>query len=423
MPQPTSPRRPWTRRPRATRAVGAAAVLLVAAAACEGADPLDPIGGGGPSPTVAMSAAAATYLKNALDFTQEVFLYRSRINWTQLRAAATDSAKGAQTTAQTYPGIRTAVRLLNDRHSAFWPPEVAPGRVDAPPTNPLYQASGTTRGKLAYFYVPPFTGKNPVGRADSMLTIVRQLDQAGPCGWILDVRNNLGGYWAAMIAGINPILGDGRFLGIEDADRNRVHFTTTGASVSIVQDAPYDSLEVLRASSSYRLRKPGSPVAILQGDLTSSAGEMIVLAFKGPGKPPSRSFGDWSGGYTTGPYGVYLPPDSAFLNITATVMFDRNQKIYGDSIAPEQAVAGPTQVNVPGSDDPVMAAATAWLLARPECANAADQPALARIPAATPTGRPGFARTAPSLDELQAGQRLPVSPIFGGSRRLAPAPH
>ena len=421
MSQPTSSRRPWSRHPRATRAAGAAAVLLVAAAACEGADPLDPIGGGG-SPTVAMSATAATYLKNALDFTQEVFLYRSRINWTQLRAAATDSAKGAQTTAQTYPGIRTAVRLLNDRHSAFWPPESAPGRVDAPPANPLYLASGTTKGKLAYLYVPTFTGTRPIGRADSILTIVRQLDQAGPCGWILDVRNNPGGFWAAMVAGINPLLGDGRFLGLSDADQNRVFFTTNGASVSVAQDAPYDSAEVFRASSSYRLRKPGSPVAILQGGLTASAGEMIVLAFKGPGKPPSRSFGGYTGGYTTGPYGVYLPPDSAFLNITATVMFDRNQKVYGDSIAPEQIVAGPSQVNVPGSDDPVMAAATAWLLARPECVNAADQPALARIPAATPTNRPAFARSAPTLDELQAGSRLPVSPVFGGAPLLTPAP-
>ncbi len=418
MPQPTPPRRPWWRAARVPRAAGVAGIFLAAAAACGEADPLDPIGGGN---TAGMSTSARTYLNNALEFMQEVFLYRARVNWTQVRAVAADSARNAQTPTQTYPGIRAAIRLLNDRHSGFWPPEAAPGRVDAPPNNPLYLTSGSTRGKLAYLYVPTFTGINAVGRADSILAVVRQLDQSAPCGWILDLRNNPGGYWAAMIAGLNPLIGDGRFGGLVDADSNRAFFYSYGASAGVVQDTPRDSLEYLRASSSYRLRRPGAPVAILQGGLTASAGEMIILAFRGPNKPAMRSFGTYTYGVTTVPAGVYLPPDSAFLNITAAVMFDGNRRVYGDSIAADERIAGPGQSD-PNVQDVVYRAAEQWLLARPECVNAADLPALARIPSATPATGPAFARQAPSASELRPGQRLPVSPVFGGERKLLPAP-
>ncbi|MDF1504249.1 S41 family peptidase [Roseisolibacter sp. H3M3-2] len=400
----------------ARRGLARATVALAAAAgvaACSADDaPTDPLGGSTPN---GLSAGAQSYLRSALDFMEEVFLYRSRVTWTQVRAAALDSVPGAQTPRQTYPGIRTAIRRLNDRHSGFWPPESAPGLVDAPTNNPLYLASGQPmRSRLAYLYVPTFTGRNPVGRADSILTLVRQLDQGAPCGWILDLRNNPGGYWAAMIAGLNPLIGDGRFGGLVDADSARAFFYSNGASAGVVQDQPRDSVEYLRAGSSYRLRRPGAPVAILQGPLTASAGELIILAFRGPGKPAMRAFGNYTYGVTTVPSGTYLRPDSAFLNITAAVMFDGNRRVYGDSLAPDERIAAPAGSVTPGAEDATVQAAQAWLLARPECAaTAADRPATAdRSPLPAP-GRAGWAR-------LAAPPGAP-SPVFGGDRAL-PAP-
>jgi hypothetical protein len=396
--------------PRLRRtAVALTAVAALAACGSDDRGPTDPLAGSSPN---GLSTAARSYLVRALDFMEEVFLYRARVNWTQVRAAALDSVANAQTPRQTYPGIRTAIRRLNDRHSGFWPPEAAPGRVDAPSNSPLYLASGQPmRSRLAYLYVPTFTGRNPAGRADSILTLVRQLDQNAPCGWILDLRNNPGGYWAAMIAGLNPLIGDGRFGGLVDADSARAFFYSYGATVGVVQDAPRDSVEYLRASSSYRLRRPGAPVAILQGPLTASAGELIILAFRGPGRPAMRSFGGYTYGVTTVPSGTYLPPDSAFLNITAAVMFDGNRRVYGDSIAPDERIAGAAGSITPAVEDATVRAAQTWLLARPECAAAAaDLPTLAdrsRLPVPT---RPGWARMAPPVD-------LP-SPVFGGDRRL-----
>ena len=398
--------------PRRPRLALLALVAATTVAACGSDDggPVDPLAGNSPN---GLSASARNYLARALDFMEDVFLYRSRVNWTAVRAAALDTVPNAQTPAQTYPGIRAAIRRLNDRHSGFWPPEAAPGRVDAPSNNALYLAAGQPmRSRLAYLYVPTFTGRNPVGRADSILTLVRQLDQNAPCGWILDLRNNPGGFWAAMIAGLNPLIGDGRFGGLVDADSARAFFYSYGATAGVVQDAPRDSAEYLRASSSYRLRRPGSPVAILQGPLTASAGELIILAFRGPGRPPMRSFGGYTYGVTTVPSGTYLPPDSAFLNITAAVMFDGNRRVYGDSIAPDQRMTVAAGSITPGAEDAVVQAAQAWLLARPECAASAAElpPALAdRRPLPVPT-RPGWARMAPPPG-------LP-SPVFGGDRLL-----
>lgn len=71
-----------------------------------------------------MSTAAADYLGNALDVIQKNSKMR-QTDWTALRTKAFAQAAGAQTPADTYPAIRSALAALNDGHSFFVTPEAA----------------------------------------------------------------------------------------------------------------------------------------------------------------------------------------------------------------------------------------------------------------------------------------------------------
>jgi len=101
----------------------------------------------------------------------------------------------------------------------------------------------------------------------------------------------------------------------------------------------------------YVLRQPAR-VAVLYGPKTSSSGEVVAIAFRG--LPRSRSFGQPTGGYSTGNRTLYLSDGAAVL-LTATVYGDRHKAPYGAEIQPDVTV-----FSVKGLDAPAEAAA-AWL--------------------------------------------------------------
>jgi carboxyl-terminal processing protease len=361
--------------------------------------------------TTSMSPAASAYLTEALNFEQEVFLWANKINWTTMRADVTSKAAGAQKTSDTYNAIQYSISNyfvpLGDRHSGFWPPDQAPGRTDSPPNNSLYLVQGKMIGNIAYLYVPTFAGINAKGRADSTLAVIKSLDANKPCGWILDVRNNPGGTWAAMFAGLNPLVGNGQFAGLVDGGNNKAYFYVQNGEAGIYDPSTNKNYPQVTASSTYTLGEQNPPVALLQGPLTASAGEIILLSFKGAPNAV-RSFGTNSYGDTSVPAGEYLPPDSAYLNITAALMFDRTGKVYGDVIVPDQVIpSDTTQVHTPGTKDLSTTAALSWLASRPECGGSASD----LLPRARFNAEAFPQHTAPRTTPLN------VSPYFITSRK------
>ena len=47
---------------------------------------------------------------------------------------------------------------------------------------------------------------------------IKEVDQLHPCGWIVDLRGNYGGWYSPMEGGIGPILGEGVLGGAFGAD-------------------------------------------------------------------------------------------------------------------------------------------------------------------------------------------------------------
>jgi C-terminal processing protease CtpA/Prc len=349
-------------------ALVAAAVLL---GACGGSDPAAPNAPVVPdTPRVpATSAAAAAYLDTALLFTEQSFYYGSRVNWAALRSRAVARSAGAQTTAGTHAAIDTAVRELNDRHSFFYrPAETLGNRED--PSGPLYTPVSTTIApRIGYLWLTSFGGRNGTARADTLRRLIQQVDSASDvCGWIIDQRANTGGFWPVMLSGISPLITNGSVGGFVERDpTERYSYFVQDGNAGLV-DPSGRRFVYQTAAQSYQLRRPNPPVALLQGQFTASAGEIVVMAFKEPARGV-RTFGAPTYGVTSQPY-TYRMRDTASIQVTAAIMFDRQGRDYaGGAIAPDEAVAGPAVNSAfqPAVRDAVVDAAVSWLNTRPEC--------------------------------------------------------
>jgi hypothetical protein len=383
---------------------------------------------------------------SALAWEQRYFYWAPRVNFPAQQRAVRDRAAGLGWTYSEAdsavwrvveysidPWLRTAPPDGPDDHSLFFRPEVSPGKVDASP-DPRNLPSGTTlpgaadQPALAYVWMPGFTGKNLVGRADSIQAVIRTLDASSPCGWLLDLRRNLGGYTDAMMAGIHPIFGDAPasrtqpgYFGDVDRDNGRALYFVVGGRTGLFDPSRNESVTYVKVTTPYTLKRPGSPVALLIGPATASASEAITLGYRG-GPVPNRSFGEPTYGLTTGPYGTYLKPDDGYLNITATIMFDRTGRLYGGKLQPDElVVTGPNAFKYhqltpePRPDDPVIAAASAWLRRQPSCTGtpaAAVEPGARLSRAAAPSALPGIVRELPDAARRPRVMAVPESHLL-----------
>lgn len=68
------------------------------------------------------SFEAEEFLNEVLDVMEANSINRYKIDWTDFRAKVFEQLIGAETLADTYPGIREALALLGDNHSSYIKP-------------------------------------------------------------------------------------------------------------------------------------------------------------------------------------------------------------------------------------------------------------------------------------------------------------
>jgi C-terminal processing protease CtpA/Prc len=267
---------------------------------------------------------ARAYLDTALSFMQAYYFYGDTVNWAAKRTLAFQRAGAAQTRAAVYPAIQAAVRELGNTHSAFYPPSQTLGNREDPST-PFYTPMSTSlTSRIAYLWVPTFGGKSQLGRADSIQRIIARADSTPQlCGWVLDLRGNPGGFWPTMLVGLSPLVTPGLVGGFVERDARETYEYHVQPGAALLREPDGKLYEYLRLPNSYKVSRPGLPVAILQGDITASAGEIIVMAFKEPNRV--RTFGGPTYGATTQPYTMTFA-DTSSLQIAAALMFDRQRR-------------------------------------------------------------------------------------------------
>lgn len=319
----------------------ALAVLVAAlAAACGGSGASAPT-----QPTGGNAQQARQYVVSLLDIMQANSINRFKIDWSSFRATVLAEAAPAQTIRDTYPAIRTALRLLGDGHSFLEVPGgggvlYVPLRSCA--TAPA--ATPTVPPSIGYVRVASFTGSGAaaVAFANDIQQAIAAADRDDLQGWIVDLRGNGGGNMWPMIAGIGPVLGEG-VLGyfIDPLGRESAWEYRAGAS-------RVDGSTQVRVDRAYQLRRPAPRVAVLTDLGVGSSGEAVTVAFRL--RPDTRSFGAATCGLSTANQSFPLS-DGGVLYLTVGVMADRGHNRYGVPIPPDELVDA----------DQVVERAIAWL--------------------------------------------------------------
>jgi C-terminal processing protease CtpA/Prc len=196
--------------------------------------------------------------------------------------------------------------------------------------------------------------------------LIKELDGAGVCGWVIDLRLNVGGNMWPMLAGVGPLLGDSVFGSFVSNQPQGVpwHYSQGHAwpgLSSAIGDGPAVVVGV-GSLPPYRVREPLAPVALLIGRRTASSGEATLLAFLG--RPNVRTFGDSTAGFNSANSGFKLS-DGATMVITVGYSRDRLGRAYALSVAPDELVRNSPDANL----DAPLDHALAWLSAHPMCAH------------------------------------------------------
>ena len=202
--------------------------------------------------------------------------------------------------------------------------------------------SGRSIGCVGYLHLPGHLDLNgsdagSTAYAARLAQLVETEDRLGSCAWIIDLRQDWGGNFSPMAAGLGAFLGKQPFAQVVWKWGRQSLF-----------GEPYGS---------YQLKHPDPPVAVLQGPTTASAGEVMAIAFHG--RSQWRTFGEPSGGEASATVQVFLR-DRALLNLTVGIDADRTGRAYGNKVEPDQAVAIDWAL-YESDKDPVILAALDWL--------------------------------------------------------------
>lgn len=295
-----------------------------------------------------MAPAAREYLSAALDTLQSASMHAATTDWAAVRDSAFLLAAGAVHPRDTWGAINWALRRV-DRHSFLQ----AGVRGVAPEL---------VAGRYGYLRVPFYAGPMNAPLTDSLQSALRTLEQAGACGWILDLRMNGGGNIWPMQTGIAPLVGD-TVLSLQRSGGRVIGSTVYSGGATFMVDSAGTREEATRAAHPYVMQRPDAPVAVLLDGATASSAEGIAIIFRT--RPKTRFFGAPTAGYSSINEG-YALPDGANMVITVGVMQDRAGRPYGGPIEPDELIAMPDG-HAPTAGDRVARRAAEWLAAQPEC--------------------------------------------------------
>ena len=331
----------------------------------------------------AISPVAERYIAEAVAVMRADALYKEQLDFDQIHETIRAYAEGAQTVEDTHAAIAQSLPLLNDHHSGFYPiasiredwgwsgEDVASVRAGIPPDMDADQLPSILRtldfaegrlldDRIGYLSVPPFESmyrQTMLAFADSLQSLIREMDESGAVGWIIDLRDNYGGNAMPMIAGLGPLLNEeNSYYGIDEAGTVRTQTFYRDGYYDVEDEG--DPQLLLAPSTAYRVRDATLPIAILTSGKTASSAEAIVAIFKG--QPNVRVVGSRTNGLTTVNHFVFLSDDSV-LNLTMAHYANRDKELYIQGIDPDVFVAsGPTD----NTDDPVLDKAVELIEAR-----------------------------------------------------------
>ena len=281
-----------------------------------------------------MSSEARDYLEEYISITKSKSMLRDSVDWNQFEELVYKTAKGSQTPGDTYSAIKIGLDYINDGHSFLmtaeetekWKNEDNEDTVTSIP-GPI--PFGALIEGVGYIRLPWFHSGNDKSCqlfADTLQSVIIALDTNTLDGWIIDLRDNLGGNNWPMHAGISSLYVEEQVGSSIYPDGRKEKWIIRDGGL-LDKDGSAD-----RVTSIYTLKNKNRPIAILINGSTASSGETVLVSFIGADNV--KTFGVPSRGSTTGNELCPLS-DGAQLLLTTSVYADRNNKAYYGPISPD----------------------------------------------------------------------------------------
>ena len=166
-----------------------------------------------------------------------------------------------------------------------------------------------------------------------------------------------------MIAGLGPLLGDGKLGSFVFASMREDWKYENGAAYTV-------TTRLAEVKSPVKLRQYNLPVAILTSGYTASSGEATLISFLGDKRV--RTFGEPTYGVPTGNE-AYPLCDGAMLVLCTCLEADRTGKTYDSAIPPDVAVKQ-DWTRYRSAGDPTIAAAKNWIRSKSPAAGRSTDP-------------------------------------------------
>jgi len=321
-----------------------------------------------------LSPKLDSVLNNALARAEEISLYADKVDWDKLKVEMFGAVPNAEEVNGLKPAFELMLNAMGDRHGAIR--KLSDYSILASMTDASNAVKPLTRefdpeiwkvvndldARFSYELLPEgigylkVVGVGPQVDPEKEVAIFRKalatLKGERVKKWIVDLRYNGGGTVNVMLAGLAPLLDQGKVIGVKDSKGEVLGWGE-------IAKGDFSYFEVVAHPAPYKPKLKSPQVAVLTSRWTASSGEMVAIAFKG--QKNTRSFGEKTGGYLTNnswdPIGGEL-----MMAISTGAFCDRTGKVYHQYVAPDVEI--PFEVVKDKTKDEAILAATKWLQGR-----------------------------------------------------------
>ncbi len=280
---------------------------------------------------------------------KQTSLFTDRIQWNDVNARFLELVKDEKSEEDLINGLQYLINSLGDKHAQVrsskdysivvsYTGEIEEEMGVERDANFVNNVLNDVTAKFFYMLMEENIGYLKVvgigpgdvkEQADFIRNGLKDLKGNGADKWIVDLRYNGGGNMEPMIAGLAPLIGEGKIGGSVN-NQNEIareytiengQFNNNGRIACEMDNLP----EI----------KPEEKVVVLLSRYTISSGEMVAVTFKG--RDNTLFIGEETAGYTTG-NGFDPINEELVLIISQDVFADRNNTSYSKRVGVDEYI-------------------------------------------------------------------------------------
>lgn len=319
--------------------------------------------------------AIRSLLDSVIQNAHETSMYRAEVNWDVLQQQVYAKAENAQSVKELIPAFEALLNGMRDHHGKIIDAktyQLMAGFTDFAnqrfkdgrefPTAEWKAVNDTAlrfsyqmlADKVGYLKIVGIASNvNIEAEAKKIRAAVIALEKSGAKAWIIDLRYNGGGNMHPMMAGIGPLLGEGKAGGLVDLQKNPL-FDWEIKKGNFVYGG-FQAVDLPYTPTFKKLPK----VAILTSKWTLSSGEIVATAFQN--RPNTRFFGEATGGYTTN-LGWGVIAETVIVSISTAMFCDRKGVVFEHQVPVDVTI--PFEIEKDLTKDKTIAEAHKWLIGR-----------------------------------------------------------